>query len=171
MTLEQPAWISALICLPMWDRITCLLWTFYSFTCRLGNGRAFYKMLYGTASPGECDKVLILEIFSAIFLVGISLIDMHNWGQAHLFVSVTFFVISTYETLYFAFLMNKYKSKIDPSLGSFITRVTALSWITLGSGLLLMYGKFYMKEPNPVGVYFEWITVFLFINYYMVVNV
>ena len=108
MSLDKPRYISELIALPMWDRITCLAWTFFFFSVRVGNSRMVFKTLYGIAQPSECDKALILDCLSGIFLIGISFFDCENFGHVHLFFSVAFFFASVIQCFYYSYVFKKY---------------------------------------------------------------
>ena len=90
--------ISGIICLPIYDRIACLLFAFYALTIHQANIRAFYKKLYGISSVSTNDKLLIIGMLSAISLPMISYFDEHNFKIIHgLSAGVFFLSASVYQ--------------------------------------------------------------------------
>lgn len=165
-----PPTISGLICLPIWDRMACLAFAFYGLTVRQANVRCYYKMLDGIADPFYNDLGLIFGFGTSILLVAVALFDMHEYGKIHNPVAVCFFLFGALEALLYCFLMNKHKDKFPQSEWPMIERLTKLSWTLWTSSLIMGISMALLGSGFFVGVYFEWITTFLLLNFYNLLN-
>lgn len=103
--------VSWVICLPIYDRITCLLFTFYAFTVRQANLRSYFKMLYGVAHTFKNDLILLFGIVSCFTLVMIAFFDCHEWGKIHNPTAVVFFSVASFEALLVSYEFKKHSEK------------------------------------------------------------
>jgi hypothetical protein len=67
--------ISDVICLPIYDRVFCILTIFFTLAVHQTNIRAFYKTLYGVAPNGTNDFLYTIGIISCFALPLIGLFD------------------------------------------------------------------------------------------------
>jgi hypothetical protein len=84
--------VSDVICLPMMDRVWCILTTFFSLSVMQVNIRAEYKRLHGIASSKQNDHLIWIGAVTCISFPLIGYFDEHNYSTIHGLVSGTFFL-------------------------------------------------------------------------------
>jgi hypothetical protein len=158
--------VSAIIALPLYDRITCLLFTFYAFTVMQANVRCYYKMFYGIAHPFKLDLIMFLGVVSCVSLVMIAFFDMYVWGFIHNPTAVVFFVSASFNTGFIAYEMKFHKDKFPAEEHAMIDKcymwciATIVTAVTMGISLG-MWGVHYWAGPT-----FEWLSVIMLLNFY-----
>ena len=75
--LEHPPTISALVGLPIWDKVANLLFIFYAFGIRQANVRCFYKIFYGTVEDSTNNYYYNIGMLTCIVFTAISYFDMY----------------------------------------------------------------------------------------------
>jgi hypothetical protein len=87
--------ISDVICLPFFDRIWCILTTFFAYTVTQTNIRAFYKRFHGILTV-EDNNNLIMWGWAIVFSFPmIGYFDEHNYAPLHFTLAFIFFSSST----------------------------------------------------------------------------
>jgi len=162
--------ISDVICLHLFDRIFCILSTFFCLATYQADVRAFYKKLYGIASDCENDTLLVLGLISTFTLPMIGYFDEHNYGTIHGISAVLFFGSCGIYAFIIGGVMTKNKDKFPTDEWDDIARMNKMKWIMLASLLTLLYsiskyGSNYWLTP-----FSEWTTTLLFVNYFGVLS-
>lgn len=98
--------VSGVICLPMIDRIWCIVTTFFSLTVLQCNIRAYYAKLYPFATKQENDNIMFYGLISIFSFVLIGYFDEHAYKIIHFTLALAFFVSTC---LYSNFLAGKFK--------------------------------------------------------------
>ena len=125
--------VSDVICLPFFDRIWCILTTFFSYTVTQTNIRAFYKRFHGII-PVEDNNTMMFWGWAIVFsfpLIGY--FDEHNYATLHFTLAGIFFTSST---IYLYKLGNRFydhKEKF-PQLSS-----TIINWMKFQGRLLIFF--------------------------------
>lgn len=162
--------VSAVIGLPIFDRVASLTFTFYAFTVMQTNVRCYFKMLNGIANPCKNDLMLVLGILASIFMVSIPIFDMYEWSSIHNPCAAIFFSTALIDSLMYSYEMTKHKDKFPNEDHSTIDRLAPLSWITLGSAIACGISIGLWGTHHWAGPFFEWTTVGLLLNYYLVIQ-
>jgi hypothetical protein len=80
---DIPNWklpmVSAVVCLPIYDRIFCLLTAFFALGVHQVNIRAYFKVLYQVAPDHTNDSLFWLGIASCFSLPLIGVFDEHEY--------------------------------------------------------------------------------------------
>jgi len=130
--------ISAVICLPFWDRLFCLFAAYFAWMCHQVNIRAYYKKMYGRVSDCVNDTCMWLGIISVFSLPLIGFFDEHNYGYIHNPLAVVFFSATGLYAWIMAYSMAKNADKFPaedlPTIKmiTFLARIMFLSLLTLG---------------------------------------
>jgi hypothetical membrane protein len=127
-------------------------------------------MLDGIANPLTNDIALFFGFLTCFLLVGISIFDMHESGSIHNNVALCFFLFGNIESLMYTYQMRKHKDKFDPSAGDKIDFLAKYAWMTFASTLIMGLSMGLLGSGFFVGVYFEWISVYMLLNYYNFLN-
>ena len=129
--------VSDVICLPFFDRIWCILTTFFSLTVHQTNIRAFYSRLYGIAKPAMNEALLWIGFITCISFPLVGYFDEHNFPVVHVVVSTTFFVSTTIYGNLLSYTANKHKSQFKTD-NCWISVVYWVGWFMIA--MLLMFG-------------------------------
>lgn len=84
--------VSTVIRQPMYDRIWCILSTFFSLSVMQVNIRAFYKRLHGIATPKQNDRLIWYGVATCISFPAIGYFDEKSYELLHYFFATTFFI-------------------------------------------------------------------------------
>jgi hypothetical protein len=98
--------ISSIVCKPFIDRIWCIVTVFFTLCVFQHDVRAFYKKLYGKATPTQNDGVFILGMLASFSLPCIAYFDTHNYGVLHIVFTTIFFVTCGFYIFFLGGLLN-----------------------------------------------------------------
>jgi len=162
--------ISDVICLPFYDRVFCIFSTFFMLTAYQADCRAFYKKLYGIASPGQNDLLMLLGLVASIALPSIGFFDEHTYGTVHGICAVLFFGSVGIYAFIIGGIMGSNKDKFPEEEWKDIDWMNKLKWIMFASLLILglseaLWGSNYWLTP-----FTEWLTTILYLNYFAILN-
>jgi len=162
--------ISDVICLHLYDRVFCILATFFCFCTYQADVRAFYKKLYGIASDSQNDWLLILGIISTVTLPMIGYFDEHTYSTIHGISAVLFFLSVGVYAWILSNVLNANKDKFpveDHDDIDKLNHMKRLMWISLLAFLFAMIfgGSNYWLTP-----FAEWTSTLLFVNYFGVLS-
>lgn len=163
-------YISDVLCLPLYDRITCILFTFFMFTVFQPHVRAFYHRLTGIASESQNTWMLITGLLATVALPGIGYFDEHNYTTIHVTLAGIFFAsVGVYSYILSRVLCDN-KTAFPESLWSRIHRarhVKNLMWICLITFLIALVlggGDYWLVTVM------EWCSTLLFLNYFGIIS-
>ena len=83
--------VSDVICLPFFDRIWCIMTTFFCFTVMQVNIRAFYKRLHGVISVSMNNWMVSFGVALCVSFPLIGFFDEHNYAPLHFTLAGIFF--------------------------------------------------------------------------------
>ena len=84
--------ISGLLKLPLYDRVTCMIFTFYSFCVLQANLRSYYKRLYGISPTSSLDSMYFFGVLATFSLPLIGYFDETQFKVIHGVSAGTFFI-------------------------------------------------------------------------------
>ena len=127
-------------------------------------------MLHGVANPTTNDLYLIIGLITCFTMTSITFFDMYEYPVIHVYMAVATFGLGAFEALMYNYQMQKHKDMIPDKDQPMVSRLNILSKVyfltTLAMAIFLaLYGTSYF-----VGVYLEWATLFLTLNYYSFLN-
>ncbi len=102
--------VSAVICLPLYDRITCLLFSFFALGVHQVNIRAYYKVLYQVAPDATNDSLYWLGMASCLSLPLIGVFDEHDYKIVHGICAGIYFICMLIYSWNFARTLVKHKA-------------------------------------------------------------
>lgn len=152
--------VSDVICLPFFDRIWCILTTFFSYTVTQTNIRAFYKRFHGHIPESENNNMMWYGWGIVFSFPLIGFFDEHNFAVIHFTLAFIFFSSAT---IYLYKLGNKFYEHREkfPGLSS-----TVIGWMKFQGRLLIVFCiiffvSFVFQFYIPL---WEWILGVSFIN-------
>ena len=153
--------VSGVICLPMLDRIWCILTTFFCLTVLQCNIRAYYAKLYPVVTKKENDSAMTWGLFPLFSLPLIGFFDEHAFKVSHFCFAFIFFFSTVIYSNKLANMFYKYKSSF-PEEAKHIDRIHFIAysqWVVL---ILFALSK-------PLGLntaFMEWTLGILYLNYF-----
>ena len=154
--------VSDVICLPMFDRIWCILTTFWALGVNQVNIRAFYKRLHGKVSRGRNNFIVWVGLVQSIAFPLIGYFDEHEYRILHIIISTTFFVSTIIYADALASELWKHRNefpKADNRVIRFMWWEGKFLWL-----IGIMFGvSLFFTWYVPV---WEWILALTFPNYY-----
>jgi len=158
--------ISSVICLPTYDRITCLLFMFFSYSVQQQNLRANYKKLHGIISQETNDFLFWTGIVSVVSLPAITFFDEHILMAIHGVIAVIIFTsIGLYAYVYTDATM-KNRAKFSPEMQQEIDLAARVANWLLYSLVGLALSAAIMGTGYYLTPILEWCTTLLFLNYF-----
>ena len=154
--------ISDLLKLPLYDRITCMLFTFYSFVILQSNMRSYYKRLWGISSTSTLDWIYWFGMAATVSLPVIGYCD-EDFGAIHGIAAVIFFTTATFSIFWISNEMVHHKDKL-PGCEKEIATITTYRFVLLGCALALGV-SFAIPHGHDFWVpFFEWSTTLLLLS-------
>ena len=127
-------------------------------------------MLDGVVSPLTNDIVFLGGILTVLLIPPIAMFDMYQFDHIHTPVASAYFIISSLLLLGYSFLMQRHKAQFSPDARDKIDRLTYWAWLEFISFLTLAISFKEFGSHYFVGVYAEWTTVFLTLNYHLALS-
>lgn len=162
---EHLPMISAIILDTPYDRIFCILTTFFTLAVQQVNARAFYKRLYGISSQGTNDFLLVLAIISCVSLPMIGYFDEHQFKLIHGISAGAFFISTGVYAVMISNEMNKHKDKF-PESQTEIARLMTLKWMLIGLITTFIVSIILNGSRGIVTPATEWTLVLIYLNYF-----
>jgi len=158
--------ISDVICLHMYDRVFCILTTFFMLCAYQADVRAFYNKLYGIATTKQNNRMMYLGLISAFTLPMIGFFDEHNFGTIHGICAVLFFLSVGLYAWILGGVMSNNKDKFPEDQWSEIDKLNTMKrtmWLSL---LTLLFSISFKGSNYWLTSFAEWLTTLLFVNYF-----
>ena len=158
--------ISDVICLPLYDRVFCILATFFCLATYQADVRAFYKKLYGIASDSQNDWLLVLGLISTVTLPMIGYFDEHTYSTVHGISAVLFFLSVGVYAWILSNVLNANKDKFPVEEHESIDRLNHMKRIMWISLLSFMFSMIFGGNNFWLTPFAEWTSTLLFVNYF-----
>jgi len=153
--------ISGVICLPMLDRIWCILTTFFCLTVLQCNLRAYYAKLYPIVDKKANDSAMTWGLFPIFSLPLIGFFDEHAFKIVHFLCAAVFFLSTVVYSNKLSNIFYKYKDQF-PAEAKHIDRMYFISY-----GQWVVLGLFALSKPLGLNTAFmEWVLGVLYLNFF-----
>ena len=158
--------ISDVICLHFYDRIFCLLATFFTLGIQQINVRAFYKMLDGVADSSTNFRLFYLGLLPCFALPLIGVFDEHDYKIAHYSCAAIYFAGIGAYSFFLARQFNKYRAVYTPAEQSSINTLAWCSWAIIALPCLLLLSRTLYTSDYWATPFLEWATVFFTLSFF-----
>ena len=101
--------VSGIIRQPMFDRVWCIVSTFFALTVLQTNVRAFYKVMHGVVDPEKNKNILHWGLIMCFSLPQIGYFDDKNYPKYHLLLAILFFMSTVVYAYKFTNQLYKHK--------------------------------------------------------------
>jgi hypothetical protein len=152
--------VSDVICLPFFDRIWCIITTFFSYTVTQTNIRAFYKRFHGIIPESDNNTIMFFGWGIVFSFPLIGFFDEHNYAPIHFTLAAIFFSSAT---IYLYKLGNRFYEHQDkfPYLSSWVIGFIHLQGRIVLFFCVVFFISFLFEFYIPL---WEWIVGVSFIN-------
>eukprot|EP00349_Pseudokeronopsis_sp_Brazil_P002900 CAMPEP_0202969860 /NCGR_PEP_ID=MMETSP1396-20130829/15758_1 /ASSEMBLY_ACC=CAM_ASM_000872 /TAXON_ID= /ORGANISM="Pseudokeronopsis sp., Strain Brazil" /LENGTH=250 /DNA_ID=CAMNT_0049697893 /DNA_START=75 /DNA_END=827 /DNA_ORIENTATION=+ len=159
-TYPELPWISDLTALHFFDRVFCIVTVFFMLAVFQADIRAFHHALQGIAAPWQQDVMLLCGTLCCFALPLVAYFDTNNYGNVHSIMAVTFFATMGIYAVMLAWVASSNRDKFSQEAQPAIDRMVYLCY------LMAICLAFSTAEQSWITHLVEWVTTFLYLNYF-----
>ena len=154
--------VSDILCLPLFDRVWCILTTWFCWGVMQVNVRAMYQVFHGIISPQANDWLAFWGVLCIISFPLIGYFDENDYWIPHITLAAIFFGSTTIYANRLAHYLHKHQSEFREEYQGRIKMLYTIGNIMIGN--LVVLAVTWINGWFPA--LFEWILAILYINFF-----